>query len=90
MLMKSDADITVDCLVRFIRVIGTDGALREQFCQLAELSPVQRSNQIHIMAEQMAGHRKDSELAKVFRLFGDARVFDAAMITLREGGYIRI
>jgi len=85
-----DADIRVDCLVRFIRVIDTDAALRERFCQLAELSPVQRSHQIHIMAEQMAGRWKDSELVDLFLLFGEARIFNAAMLGLRECGYIRI
>jgi hypothetical protein len=36
------------------------------------------------MAERMALARKDPELVAVFRLFGDVRVFDAALVALRE------
>ena len=82
--MKMDVDFAVDSLARFVQVISKDRALRERFSQLAKLSPVQRSNQIHIMAEQMAADGKDPEIVAIFRLFGDARVFDAGMLALRE------
>jgi hypothetical protein len=87
--MKPDADLMTDHLARIIVVIGSDKVLRERFCQLAALSPVQRSNQIHIMAEQMAAERRDQDLVAAFRLFADPRVFEAGMVSLREGGYIK-
>ena len=87
--MKTDADSPLDSLARFVQVVGSDAALRQRFCRLASLSPVQRSNEIHIMAERMDAERKDSELVSMFRLFGDSRVFEAAMVALRECGYIR-
>jgi hypothetical protein len=86
--MKPDADSALDDLVRFVQVIGSDSALRQRFCQLASLSPVQRSIEIHIIAAQMMAERKDPELVDVFRLFADARVFEAGMVALRECGYI--
>lgn len=86
--MKPNADSALDDLARFVQVIGSDGALRQRFCQLAALSPIQRSNQIHIMAEQMAAEHKDPELLAVFRLFADPRVFEAGMVALREAGYV--
>ena len=87
--MKMDVDSTLDSLARFVQVVGSDDALRQRFCRLASLSPVQRSNEIHIMAEQMNAEGKDSELVSLFRLFGDSRVFEAAMVALRECEYIR-
>ena len=41
------------------------------------------------MAEQMAAEHKDPELVALFRLFADARVFEAAMLALRECGYVK-
>ncbi len=79
----------MDSLTRFVQVIGSDSALREQFCQLAALTPTQRSNHIHIIAEQMAAEHKDPDLVAVFRLFADARVFDAGMVALRQAGYVK-
>jgi len=40
------------------------------------------------MAEQMAAGRKDPELVALFRLFAEARVFEAGMVALRECRYI--
>lgn len=85
--MNPDADTALEALTRFVQVIGRDAALRQRFHQLAELSPVQRSNEVHIMAEQMTAEHKDPELVAVFRLFADARVFEAALLALRECGY---
>ena len=87
--MKTDRDSPLEGLARFVQVIGRDTALVQRFCQLAKLSPVQRANEIHIMAEQMNAERKDPELVALFRLFADARVFEAAMAALRECGYVR-
>ncbi len=87
--MKPDADSALECLARCIEVIGRDEALRQRFGRLAGLSPVQRANEIHIMAEQMTAERKDAELVAVFRLFADARVFEAGTAALRECGYLR-
>ncbi len=78
----------MDSLARFVLVIGKDSALRQRFCQLAGLSPVQRSNEVHMMAEQMAAERKDPDLVSIFRLFADPRVFEAGMAALRESGYL--
>ena len=86
--MKTDANSGLESLARFVQVIGRDTALRQRFCGLANLSPVQRANEIHIMAEQMAAERKDPELVSLFRLFADARVFEAGMVALRDCGYI--
>jgi hypothetical protein len=86
--MKTDADSALESLARLVQVIGRDTTLRQRFCRLANLSPVQRSNEIHIMAEQMTAERKDPELVALFRLFEDARVFEAGMTALRECGYI--
>jgi hypothetical protein len=41
------------------------------------------------MAEQMTAEHKDPELVALFRLFADARVFDSAMLALRECGYVK-
>jgi hypothetical protein len=82
-------DSALDGLARFVQVIGKDTALRRRFCRLASLSPIQRANEIHIMAEQMTAERKDPELVALFRLFADARVFEAAMLALRECGYVK-
>jgi hypothetical protein len=87
--MKTNVDSALDGLARFVQVIGKDTALRQRFCQLASLSPIQRANEIHIMAEQMAAEHKDPELVALFRLFADARVFEAAMLALRECGYVK-
>jgi hypothetical protein len=84
--MKPDADTVLEDLARFVQVIGRDKTLRERFGELACLSPNQRANEIHILAEQMATEGKDPELVKVFRLFADPRVFQAAMNALRECG----
>ena len=85
--MNTDADSALEGLARFVQVIGGDAALRQRFCRLAELSPVQRANEIHIMAEQMTAECRDPELVRLFRLFADARVFEAALVALRECGY---
>lgn len=87
--MKPDADSVLDSLARFVQVIGRDSALRQRFCQLASLSPIQRANEIHIIAAQMTAERKDPELVTVFRMFADPRVFEAGMAALRECGYLR-
>jgi hypothetical protein len=87
--MSTDADSALEGLARFVQTIGRDPALRQRFCRLANLSPVQRSNEIHIMAEQMAAEHKDPELVALFRLFADARVFEAAMLAMRECGYVK-
>ena len=73
-------------LARLVQVIGADTALRERFSRLASMTPVQRATEIHIMAEQMAAEHKDPELVKLFRLFADARVFEGAMVAMRECG----
>ena len=86
--MKPQAESALDSLARFVQVIGSDGDLRQRFCQLASLSAIQRSNEIHVMAAQMTAERKDPELVAVFRLFADSRVFEAGMVALRECGYI--
>ncbi len=79
----------MDSLARFVQVIGSDSVLRQRFCRLATLSPTQRSNEILLMAEQMAADRKDQDLVVAFRLFADSRVFEAGMVALREGGYVK-
>jgi hypothetical protein len=86
--LKPDADTVLESLARFVQVVGRDVALRERFGELACLSPIQRANEIHIMAEQMAAGGKEPELVKVFRLFADPRVFQAGMDALRECGYV--
>ncbi len=86
--MSNDADATLETLARFIQVIGRDNGLRHRFWQLASLSPIQRSNEIHMMAEQMKAEHKDPALVTVFRMFGDVRVFEAAVVAMRECGYI--
>ncbi len=86
--MKPDVDSALDTLARFVQVIGRDSTLRQPFCALASLSPVQRSNEILLMAAQMAAEGRDPELAAAFRLFSDPRVFEAGMAALRECGYI--
>jgi hypothetical protein len=87
--MTNDPDSAFEGLARFVHVIGKDAALQERFCGLAKLSPAQRFNEIHIMAEQMAAERKDPDLVSLFRLLADARVFEAALVALRECGYVK-
>jgi len=87
--MKPDAESVMDTLARLVLVIGRDSALRQRFSHLAALSPIQRSNEIHIMAEQMAAERKDQDLVVAFRLFADPRVFQAGMVALRESGHLK-
>ena len=86
--MKTNTDSALEGLARLVQVIGKDAAIRQRFCRLAALTPVQRSNEIHIMAEQMGAECKDPELVALFRLFADARVFEAAMVAMRECGYL--
>jgi hypothetical protein len=86
--MKTNTDSALEGLARLVQVIGKDISIRQRFCRLASLTPVQRSNEIHIMAEQMGAERKDPELVALFRLFADARVFEAAMVAMRECGYL--
>lgn len=86
--MNKNTDATLETLAQFVQVIGRDNGLRHRFWQLASLSPIQRSNEIHIMAEQMMAEHKDAELVTVFRMFGDGRVFEAAVVAMRECGYI--
>jgi hypothetical protein len=88
MQIEPDADSALDSLARFVSVIGSDRVLRRRFCRLATLSPIQRSNEVHIMAEQMAAEHKDHDLVAAFRLFADPRIFEAGMVALRDGGYI--
>ena len=85
--MNAKSDSALEHLTRFVQVIGRDAALRKRFWQIAKLSPAQRFNEIYILAEQMTAERKDPALVAVFRLFADARVFEAAMIALRQCGY---
>jgi hypothetical protein len=87
--MKTDADSALEGLSRFVQVIGRDTALRQRFGRLAGLSPIQRSNEIHVMADQMTTEHKDPELVALFRLFADARVFEAAVVALRECVYVK-
>jgi hypothetical protein len=87
--MKAKEDTALDDLARFVQVIGRDETLREPFCRLAALSPVQRSNAVHVMAEQMNTENKDRDLVSAFRLLADTRVFEAVMAALRGCGYIR-
>jgi hypothetical protein len=84
--MNPEADTVLENLARLVQVIGRDKVLRERFGELARLSPTQRANEIHILAEQMAAEGKDPELVKVFRLFADPRVFRAGVDALRECG----
>ncbi len=86
--MNKDADATLETLARFVQVIGRDNGLRHRFWQLASLSRIQRSNEIHVMAEQMMAEDRDPDLVTVFRMFGDVRVFEAAVVAMRECGYI--
>lgn len=79
----------MDQLARIIQVIGEDDALKSRFCAMAKLSHTQRINQISILAEHMNAERKDPELIAVFRLFTDEQVFEAAMLTLRQCGYLK-
>ena len=85
--MHTDADSALEGLTRFVQVIGRDAALRQRFQRLAERSPVQRANEIHIMVEQMTAEHQDPDLVRLFRLFADARVFKAALVALRECGH---
>jgi hypothetical protein len=84
--MNRDADAALESLARLVLVVGGDAALQQRFSRLAKLSPVQRANEIHIMAEQMSSEKKDPEMVAVFRLLADARVFEAALVALRESG----
>lgn len=87
--MKADTDSAPDGLARFVQIITRDTAFRQRFCRLASLSPVQRSNEIYVMADQMTAEREDPELVALFRLFADARIFEAGMVALRECGYTK-
>ena len=87
--MKTDPDSAIEELARFVQVIGRDAELRRRFYRLADLSPVERSNEIHLMAEQMTAERRNPELVAVFRLFADGRVFETAMVALQECGYLK-
>jgi hypothetical protein len=85
--MKPNADSALDSLARLVQVIGSDSELRQRFYRLATLPAIQRSDEIHIMAEQMVAERKDQDVVAAFRLFADPRVFEAGMVALREGNY---
>jgi hypothetical protein len=84
--MSADADSAIDNLAAFVQAIAGDPKLRERFGRLAQMSPTQRFNEIHIMAHSMAAGGEDAELIASLRLLADARVFGAAMAALRDCG----
>ena len=86
--MKPNTESFLDDLTRFVQVIGKDEALRLLFVRLAKLSPTERSNEVHLMAEEMAKEGKAADLIAIFRTFADERVFSAAMVALRDRGYL--
>jgi hypothetical protein len=86
--MNTDTDAVFEGLTRLVRVIGNDDALCGRFCQLANLSTVQRANEIYILAEQISAEQQDPELVALFKLFADDRIFAAAMAALKECGYV--
>ena len=86
--MNTDTDAVFEGLTRLVRVIGDDDALCGRFCQLANLSTIQRANEIYILAEQLTAERQDPELVGLFKLFADDRIFAAAIAALRECGYV--
>ncbi len=86
--MDADANRTNETLSRFVQLIGRDPALLQRFCQMAQMSPVRRANAVHVLAEQMAAAGKDPRLIAAFRLFGNEKVFEAAIASLRECGYL--
>jgi hypothetical protein len=86
--MNTDTDAVFEGLTRLVRVIGNDDALCERFCQLDNLSTIQRANEIYILVEQITAEQQDPELVALFRLFADDRIFAAAMVALRECGYL--
>jgi len=86
--MNTDTDAVFEGLTRLVRVIGDDDALCGRFCQLANLSAIQRANEIYILAEQLTAEQQDPELVGLFKLFADDRIFAAAIAALRECGYV--
>jgi hypothetical protein len=87
--METDANTTTETLSRFVQLIGRDPALLQRFCQMAQMSPVRRANAVHILAEQMAAAGKEARLIAAFRLFANEKVFEAAIASLHECGYIQ-
>ena len=86
--MNPNPESFLDELTSFVQVIGKDKALRQLFHRLAKLSPTERSNEVHLMAEQMTREGKAADLVTVFRTFADERVFKAAIVALRDRGYV--
>ncbi len=84
--MSIDPDSALDNLAAFIDAIATDAKLRVRFCEIAKMSPAQRSIQIHTIAHQMAAAGEDADLISSFRLLADPRVFEAAIAALRDCG----
>jgi hypothetical protein len=86
--METDVNSANETLTRFVQAISRDQVLLQRFSRMARMSRGQRADAIHLLAEQMAATRQDPKLAAAFRLFADARVFDATMAALRECGYL--
>jgi len=85
--MTIDANSALDNLARLVQAISDDAILRQTFYGMAKMSPSKRLSQIHTMAERLGVEHEPAEFVASFRLLADARIFDAAMVALRDLGY---
>ena len=81
-MAKTDPDI--DDLVRIIEVIGHDLKPKRWFKELAHLPDTQRRNEIFAMTERMRKRADDANIARVFGLLVDARMFEAGVRAIEE------
>jgi hypothetical protein len=82
------ANAVIDNLARFIQVIGGDPELLKWFHSLERQTPIQRNNEILLMAEKMASQASYRDLATSLGLLSHQRIFDGLSQALRECGYI--
>lgn len=92
-MQKSDnisagTNAVIDDLARFVQVIGADPELLRWFQSLERQTPIQRNNEILLMAEKMASKARYRDLAESLGLLCHAEIFDAVSQILRACGHV--
>ena len=79
----------IDDMARFVQVIGSDPELLKWFQTLEQRTPIQRNNEILLMAEKMAPQIRYRDLAASLALLSHSEIFDALSQTLRDFAHIQ-
>jgi len=87
--ISTTTNAVINDMARFVQVIGSDPELLKWFQNLERKTPIQRNNDILLMAEKMASQARCRDLATPLALLSDMRIFDASSQAIRERGYIQ-